>query len=135
MKCVAKIVRRSTGETLLSLGDTFKTGEAVPIYVLKQQALVSGRLERGTSVCVGSLVGHSGCYVVGLGILSPATAEFSMEDFKNYFTYDFNYFLPRGFVGDTSLTINYFLPIHKMLQYRHHTKMRPWTHRPGFKTG
>lgn len=135
MKCVPKIIRKSNGETLLSLGDTFKTEQAVAVYVLAQQLLVNSVLKKDTAVCVGALVGHRGRYVVGLGILTPTIAEFSMEDFKKYFTHNLDYFPPRGFVGDTSLTINYFLPIHKMLQYRYHTALRPWQHRPGFRTG
>lgn len=132
MKSVHRIVRKSNGEILLSLGDTFKIDEEIPIYQLQQKALIDGVLKKKTKVCVGALIGHDGQYIVGLGTFVNAS---HIQDFTNYFTYDFNYFPPKGFMGDTSLSINYFLPIHKLLQYRHHTKMKPWTHRPGLRVG
>lgn len=133
MKLVSKIIRKSNGETLLSLGDTFKIDEEIPIYQLQQKALIDSVLKKKTKVCVGALMGHHGQYIVGLGTFVKAS---SINDFMDYFTYDFSYFPPKGFMGDTSLSIDYFLPIHKFLQYRHHTKMKPWTHRPGgFRVG
>lgn len=132
MKFVDKIIRKSDGETLLSLGDTYKVIRDIKLYFLNNKALSHICMSKA-KMCVGALIGKKGKYVVGLFGTNTKKykADYSINDIVNkYFTYDFNY-LPKKYPSHTSLNLTYFLPIDKFLQYRTHHKIRPWRdHRP-----
>jgi hypothetical protein len=142
MKFVNKVIRKSNGEALVCVGDTYEVIRNIKLYFLNNKALSKVCLSK-TRMCVGSLIGERGRYIVGLGGWDigqgpigrgPIVKAYSIQDFMNYFTDDFDYFAPKPNQGPghTSLNLTYFLPIDKFLQYRTHHKIRPWQHRPGF---
>lgn len=114
----------------------------IKLYFLNNKALSKVCISKA-KMCIGALIGTKGRYIIGLVGEVPKElkceighrpiADYSINDIVNkYFTYDFNYILPKQHIGNTSLNLTYFLPVDKFLQYRTHHKIRPWRNRrPG----